>query len=54
MSMRFAGFEVRDTITWHFGSGFPKSLSISKSIDKQNKNSLERLMRTYLQLCCLI
>jgi site-specific DNA-methyltransferase (adenine-specific) len=34
MSMRFAEFEVRDTITWHFGSGFPKSHNISKSIDK--------------------
>jgi site-specific DNA-methyltransferase (adenine-specific) len=34
MAMRFAEFEVRDTITWHFGSGFPKSHNISKSIDK--------------------
>jgi site-specific DNA-methyltransferase (adenine-specific) len=34
MAMRFAGFEVRDTITWHFGSGFPKSHNISKAIDK--------------------
>jgi site-specific DNA-methyltransferase (adenine-specific) len=37
MSMRFAGFEVRDCIQWLYGSGFPKSLSVSKSIDKQNK-----------------
>lgn len=29
-----AGFEVRDIITHHFGSGFPKSLNISKAIDK--------------------
>jgi DNA modification methylase len=29
-----AGFEVRDCITHHFGSGFPKSADISKSIDK--------------------
>jgi len=34
MAMRFAGFEVRDTITWHYGSGFPKSHNISKAIDK--------------------
>jgi site-specific DNA-methyltransferase (adenine-specific) len=34
MAMRFAGFEVRDTITWHFGSGFPKSHNVSKAIDK--------------------
>lgn len=34
MAMRFAGFEVRDTITWHYGSGFPKSHNISKKLDK--------------------
>jgi site-specific DNA-methyltransferase (adenine-specific) len=30
-----AGFEVRDSIAWLYGSGFPKSLDISKAIDKQ-------------------
>lgn len=34
MSIRLAGFEIRDMITWHYGSGFPKSLDVSKSIDK--------------------
>ena len=29
-----AGFEVRDTIAWVYGSGFPKSLDISKAIDR--------------------
>jgi site-specific DNA-methyltransferase (adenine-specific) len=29
-----AGFEVRDVITHHFGTGFPKSLDVSKSLDK--------------------
>lgn len=29
-----AGFEVRDTLTWHYGSGFPKALDVSKAIDK--------------------
>lgn len=29
-----AGFEIRDVICWHYGSGFPKSLDISKAIDK--------------------
>lgn len=29
-----AGFEVRDTIMWLYGSGFPKSLDISKAIDR--------------------
>jgi DNA modification methylase len=30
-----AGFEIRDIITHHFGSGFPKSLDVSKAIDKE-------------------
>lgn len=29
-----AGFEIRDQIMWVYGSGFPKSLDISKAIDK--------------------
>lgn len=29
-----AGFEIRDCIQWIYGSGFPKSLDISKAIDK--------------------
>lgn len=28
-----AGFQIRDTIAWIFGSGFPKSLDVSKAID---------------------
>jgi hypothetical protein len=31
-----AGFDVRDSIAWLYGSGFPKSLDISKAIDKNN------------------
>jgi DNA modification methylase len=30
-----AGFEIRDQIQWIYGSGFPKSLDVSKAIDKQ-------------------
>lgn len=30
-----AGFEIRDSIAWLYGSGFPKSLDVSKAIDKQ-------------------
>ena len=30
-----AGFEIRDTIMWLYGSGFPKSMDISKQIDKK-------------------
>jgi len=30
-----AGWEIRDCIQWLYGSGFPKSLDISKAIDKE-------------------
>lgn len=30
-----AGFEIRDQLAWVFGQGFPKSLDISKAIDKE-------------------
>lgn len=29
-----AGFEIRDTLCWLFGQGFPKSMDVSKAIDK--------------------
>ena len=29
-----AGFEIRDVVSWIYGSGFPKSLNISKALDK--------------------
>jgi len=29
-----AGFEIRDSLHWVYGSGFPKSLDVSKAIDK--------------------
>jgi DNA modification methylase len=29
-----AGFEIRDSVIWLYGSGFPKSLDVSKAIDK--------------------
>ena len=29
-----AGWEIRDTLMWVYGSGFPKSLDVSKAIDK--------------------
>ena len=31
-----AGFEIRDTIMWLYGSGFPKSMNIGLAIDKKN------------------
>jgi site-specific DNA-methyltransferase (adenine-specific) len=30
-----AGFDIRDMIAWCYGSGFPKSLDVSKAIDAQ-------------------
>ena len=30
-----AGFEIRDQIMWVYGSGFPKSMSVSKAMDKR-------------------
>lgn len=30
-----AGFEIRDQVQWLYGSGFPKSLDVSKAIDKK-------------------
>ena len=29
-----AGFEIRDSLVWMYGSGFPKSLNVGKAIDK--------------------
>jgi DNA modification methylase len=34
MALENSGFEVRDVVTHLFGQGFPKSLNISKAIDK--------------------
>ena len=36
-----AGFEVRDMIEWVYGSGFPKSLNINKTINKLQGNERE-------------
>ena len=34
LAIRLAGFEIRDCIQWIYGSGFPKSMDVSKAIDK--------------------
>ena len=31
-----AGFEIRDTIMWLYGSGFPKSMDIEKALNKRD------------------
>ena len=42
-----AGFEIRDCIAWMYGSGFPKSLDVSKAIDKAA--GAEREARKYVK-----
>lgn len=37
-----AGFEIRDTLMWLYGSGFPKSMDISKQIDKKGGNDYSK------------
>jgi DNA modification methylase len=33
------GFEIRDSVIWLYGSGFPKSLDVSKAIDRRRKDN---------------
>ena len=42
-----AGFEIRDTIMWLYGSGFPKSMNIGLAVDK--KNGVESKVVGYAQ-----
>jgi len=43
-----AGFEIRDQIMWVYGSGFPKSLDVSKAIDKIDRSEAsEARARTF-------
>ena len=39
-----AGWEIRDCLSWLYGSGFPKSLDVGKAIDKVNGET-DRLHR---------
>ncbi len=41
MAIRLAGFEIRDCIQWVYGSGFPKSHNVGKSVDKIQGNERE-------------
>lgn len=38
ISLRMAGFEVRDQLAWMYGSGWPKSLDVFKSIARRRDN----------------
>lgn len=46
LGLRLAGFEIRDVVMWVYGSGFPKSLDVSKVIDKQDAAEV-RMRRRY-------
>lgn len=35
LSLRIAGFQIRDCVSWIYGSGFPKSLDVGKALNKQ-------------------
>lgn len=41
ISLRLAGFEIKDTLMWIYSKGFPKSLDIYKELNKQNINNSE-------------
>jgi site-specific DNA-methyltransferase (adenine-specific) len=40
-----AGFEIRDMIAWVYGSGCPKSLDVSKAIDKLDASEAQQARR---------
>ena len=48
LAVRLAGFEIRDSVAWLYGSGFPKSMDVSKAIEshvahgKSNSRSLRQ------------
>ena len=45
LSIRLAGFEIRDSVAWLYGSGFPKSLDVSKAIDKGQGQNRDRQLQ---------
>jgi len=43
LAIEQSGFEIRDTVCWLYGSGFPKSLNLGKAFDKAQGNEREDL-----------
>jgi site-specific DNA-methyltransferase (adenine-specific) len=37
-----AGFEIRDCLSWMYGQGFPKSMDVSKAIDKMGTTDAQQ------------
>lgn len=48
LALRLAGFEIRDTLCWLYGSGFPKAANISKHLDQYEYNRRERAVKEAL------
>ena len=44
-----AGLEIRDCVMWTYGTGFPKSLDVSKAIDKSRGGKKFEEIRSYLR-----
>lgn len=42
-----AGWEIRDCIMWVYGSGFPKSMDVSKAIDKMKGAKREKIQGVF-------
>ena len=42
LGIRLAGFEIRDSVAWAYGSGMPKSLNVSRAIDMGRGKNRER------------
>ena len=42
ISLRFAGFQIKDVVEWLYFSGFPKSHNIGKAIDKMDAKEERR------------
>lgn len=40
MAVRLAGFEIRDTIAWMYGSGFPKSKNVGLELGYESETAL--------------
>lgn len=46
LSIRLAGFEVRDGLSWIYGSGMPKGQDVAKSIDRRRDDHAQVLKVT--------
>ena len=49
VALEDAGFEIRDTLHWCYWSGFPKSLDVSKAMDrkKYDREQIEKVVRWF-------